>query len=82
MIVSNLQFEPASTEHNYVFAEWKKFTRLDIINGHLPRERFIDRFYLTTATKMVNWVACLLLLMPKSPSKSNRVIKLDYGQIV
>ncbi|MEO0015474.1 MAG: hypothetical protein RLZZ535_3863 [Cyanobacteriota bacterium] len=39
MIVSNLQFEPASTEHNYVFGEWKKFTRLEeqtcrpIING-------------------------------------------------
>jgi [ribosomal protein S5]-alanine N-acetyltransferase len=29
MIVSNLQFELASTKHHDVFAEWKKFTRLE-----------------------------------------------------
>ena len=39
MIVSNLQYELASTQHHHVFAEWKKFSRLEeqtcrpIING-------------------------------------------------
>jgi [ribosomal protein S5]-alanine N-acetyltransferase len=29
MIVNNLQFKLISTEHHHVFAEWKKFTRLE-----------------------------------------------------
>lgn len=39
MIVSNLQFELASTKHHHVFAEWKNFTHLEeqtcrpIMNG-------------------------------------------------
>ncbi|MFM2315237.1 MAG: hypothetical protein RLZZ04_4513 [Cyanobacteriota bacterium] len=38
-IIKNLQFEPATTKHHYVFTKWKKVTRLEeqtcrpIING-------------------------------------------------